>query len=159
MAYLILKYIHILSATVLFGTGLGTAFFMWMAYFSKDISTLTNTTKHVILADWFFTTPSVIIQPITGIWLMLILHYPFNSIWFVTTVLLYLLAGVSWIVVVFIQYKLHHIVKALKTNHTHLPRSYHNLMKWWLGLGVIAFSAILAIYWLMVTKLGMTPLV
>lgn len=103
MDYATLKYIHILSATVLFGTGLGTAFFMSMAYFSKDIPTLTYTTKHVILADWFFTTPSVIIQPITGIWLMTMLHYSFNSLWFAWTLGLYILAGICWLVVVFIQ--------------------------------------------------------
>ncbi|MBS0288087.1 MAG: DUF2269 domain-containing protein [Proteobacteria bacterium] len=155
MEYNILKYIHILSATLLFGTGLGTAFFMWMAYFSKDIKTLTHTTKHVILADWFFTTPTVIIQPLTGIWLMIILHYPFNSLWFALVIGLYVLAGLSWIIVVFIQYRLHNIIKNINPKHEIIPREYHMLMRWWLCLGVIAFSAIMVIYWLMVAKDGL----
>ncbi len=156
MEYNILKYIHILSATFLFGTGIGTAFFMLMAYLSKDITTLKNTTRHVVLADWIFTTPAVILQPITGIWLMHILHYPYNNLWFALTIGLYVLAGAAWIPVVFIQYRLHAIVKDPTLKH--LPREYHHLMRWWFGLGCVAFMAILVIYWLMVTKFGMNVL-
>jgi len=159
MEYLILKTIHILSATILFGTGLGTAFFMWMAYLSKDVPTLSNTTRHVILADWFFTTPSVIIQPITGVWLMSILHYSYTSLWFILTIALYLLAGGCWIVVVIIQYRLHYIVKNISKENAVLPATYHLLMRWWFSLGVIAFSAIIIIYWLMVSKMALSEVV
>ncbi len=156
MEYIILKYIHILSATLLFGTGLGSAFYLWMAYLSKDVPTLVNTTRHVILADWFFTTPTVIIQPITGIWLMHILHYSLTSVWFILTIGLYMLAGVCWIVVVFIQYRLHSVVKSLSKATKDLPQTYHVFMRWWFGLGVIAFSAIIIIYWLMVSKMALS---
>ncbi len=156
MEYIILKYIHILSATLLFGTGLGSAFYLWMAYLSKDVRTLVNTTRHVILADWFFTTPTVIIQPITGIWLMHILHYSLTSLWFILTMGLYMLAGACWIVVVFIQYRLHSIVKSLSKETKDLPHVYHVFMRWWFGLGVIAFSAIIIIYWLMISKVALS---
>ncbi|HRE31173.1 MAG TPA: DUF2269 family protein, partial [Candidatus Berkiella sp.] len=68
--YLLLKFVHIITATFLFGTGIGTAFFMLMAYLSGNIATIKQITRHVVLADWIFTTPSVILQPITGIALM-----------------------------------------------------------------------------------------
>ncbi len=155
MDYLLLKYIHILSATILFGTGIGTAFFMWMAYLSRNNTTLALTTKHVILADWFFTTPSVILQPVTGFWLMLTLHYPFNSLWFALTMGLYVLAGVCWVIVVFIQYKLHQMAKSIAQSNAVMPERYHNLMYWWFSLGVIAFGSIMVIYWLMISKAGL----
>jgi uncharacterized membrane protein len=157
MEYFILKYIHILSATFLFGTGIGTAFFMLLAYLSKNITTLQNTTKHVVMADWIFTTPSVIIQPITGIWLMWVLHYPFNTLWFALVITLYALAGLCWIPVVFIQYRLRNIVAKLNSQDN-LPSQYHYLMKWWIALGIPAFLSILVIFWLMTAKYGMTVL-
>jgi uncharacterized membrane protein len=154
MEYNLVKYIHIITATVLFGTGMGTAFFMLMAYISKDVATLKQTTNHVILADWFFTTPAVIIQPITGIWLMDILHYPFNSVWFASIIGLYVFVGSCWIPVVFIQYKLRALALNVKDNEK-LPLQYHALMRWWIGLGIPAFISILIIYWLMVAKTGL----
>jgi uncharacterized membrane protein len=155
MEYLILKYLHILTATILFGTGMGTAFFMLMAYLSKDIATLKQTTKYVVLADWIFTTPAVILQPITGIRLMMILHYPFNTLWFVSIIGLYLLIGMCWIPVVFIQYKLRAIVQNVNNNEA-LPQKYHTLMRWWVSLGIPAFLSILIIYWMMVSKNGLS---
>lgn len=154
MEYNVVKYIHIITATVLFGTGMGTAFFMLMAYISKDVATLKQTTHHVILADWFFTTPAVIIQPITGIWLMNILHYPFNSVWFAGIIGLYVLVGLCWIPVVVIQYKLRTIALNVKNNDA-LPLQYHALMRWWISLGIPAFVSILIIYWLMIAKTGL----
>lgn len=155
MEYLILKYLHILSATFLFGTGIGTAFFMLMAYMSKNVETLKYTTKHVVVADWLFTAPSVILQPITGIWLMWILHYPFNSLWFFVVMGLYLLAGACWLPVVFIQYRLRNIILDCKATEI-LPQQYHYLMKWWIGLGIPAFISLVIVYWLMVTKQGLS---
>ncbi|MBN9289184.1 MAG: hypothetical protein BGO43_10035 [Gammaproteobacteria bacterium 39-13] len=154
MEYLILKYLHILSATFLFGTGIGTAFFMLMAYISKNIETIKYTTKHVVLADWVFTTPAVILQPITGIWLMLILHYPFNTLWFFLVIGLYLLAGLCWLPVVLIQYRLHKMVVNMQTEN--LPKQFHLLIRWWIALGIPAFISLLVVYWLMVTKQGLS---
>jgi uncharacterized membrane protein len=149
--YFFLKYVHIITATFLFGTGIGTAFFMLSAYISADIATLKRTTRHVVIADWIFTAPSVVLQPITGIALMWILHYPFNSLWFVLVIGLYILIGCCWLPVVYIQYQLKNQVALLPDNST-LPASYHRLMKWWIGLGIPAFIGVMALYWLMVSK-------
>lgn len=156
--YLFLKFIHIISATVLFGTGMGTAFFMLFAYLSKNVATIKYTTRNVVLADWVFTTPAVIIQPLTGIALMIILHYPINSVWFALVMGLYVFIGFCWIPVVFIQYKLRNIANGLAQNEE-LPPVFHQLMRWWVGLGFLAFSAILVIFWLMVTKKWITILI
>lgn len=153
--YILLKFIHIITATFLFGTGIGTAFFMLMAYLSKDIETLKRTTNHVVLADWLFTAPSVVLQPITGIALMWILHYGFNTLWFALVVGLYLLIGCCWIPVVYIQYQLRNQVKKLSP-HDRLPASYQRLMCWWIALGIPAFIGVMLLYWLMVSKWGLS---
>lgn len=153
--YVLLKFIHIISATVLLGTGIGTAFFMLLAYWSKNNETIKYTTRHVVLADWIFTAPAVVIQPITGIGLMHILHYSVNSWWFLITMGLYLFIGACWIPVVCIQYRL----RSLAQNHFQdqaLSPEFHKLMLWWIALGIPAFLSILVIYWLMITKIGIT---
>lgn len=152
--YLLVKWLHILSAALLFGTGLGIAFFMFLAYLQKNVTTLKHVTKFVILGDWFFTTPAVILQLLTGIWLMEFLHYSYTSLWFILTISLYLLIGACWIPVVFIQYKLHKTVITLAEDAP-LPPHFFALMRWWIGLGIPAFLMVLGIYWLMVSKRGM----
>ncbi len=158
MSYFIIKWLHVLSAALLFGTGLGIAFFMFLAYRAKNITTLKQVTHYVVLADWFFTTPAVIIQPITGIWLMNILHYSYHSLWFLITITLYFLIGACWVPVVFIQYQLHRQVMALSAITT-LPKEYHRLMRWWILLGIPAFSMVILLYWLMISKQGMLILI
>ncbi|MDH3609882.1 MAG: DUF2269 domain-containing protein [Gammaproteobacteria bacterium] len=151
MDYLMLKLIHILSSTILFGTGLGTAFFMVRANISNDIQTLKTTTKSVVLADWVFTTPAVIIQPFTGFLLMKSLNYSFDSLWFYLVVGLYLLTGACWIPVVYIQSKLKDLAQATQ-NWDNLSEAYFRLYKTWLTLGVPAFVSVLIIFYLMIYK-------
>ncbi|MGE3319225.1 MAG: DUF2269 family protein [Candidatus Berkiella sp.] len=153
--YFILKFVHIITATFLFGTGVGTAFFMLSAYLSKDIAALKRTTRHVVLADWLFTAPSVILQPITGILLMWMLHYPFKSLWFAMVLGLYVITGCCWLPVVYIQYQLRNQVNQLSEAQS-LPPSYHRLMRWWIALGIPAFLSVMILYWLMVSKTGLT---
>lgn len=153
--YFILKFVHIITATFLFGTGIGIAFFMFMTYLGGNPATLKQITRYVILADWIFTAPSVVLQPITGIALMWLLHYPFNSLWFALVMGLYLLTGCCWVPVVVIQYHLRNQAAALQ-EAAPLPTAFHHLMKWWIGLGIPAFIAVLTIFWLMTTKWGLS---
>lgn len=155
--YLILKFVHIITATFLFGTGIGTAFFMLMSYLTGTPATLKQVTGYVVLADWIFTAPSVVLQPITGIALMWLLHYPFNSLWFALVIGLYLLTGCCWVPVVIIQYHLRHQATLLQEAEP-LPPAFHRLMKWWIGLGIPAFIAVLSIFWLMTSKWGLNVL-
>ena len=151
MDYPTLKLIHILSSTLLFGTGLGTAFFMVRANMSKDIRTLQSTSASVVLADWFFTTPSVIIQPLSGYYLMKVANFALDSLWFYLVVGLFLLAGVCWVPVVFIQMKLKTIAQSAN-NWGELDDQYFKLYQYWITLGVPAFIAVLLLFYLMVFK-------
>ena len=146
--YFLLKYLHILCAIVVAGTGAGIAFFMLMASRTKNISVIASTARMVVLADWIFTTPAIIGQFITGILLMKLLGYSFTAPWFIAVISLFLFMGCCWIPVVFIQYKL----KSITSNADFLDKHFFNWMKLWIVLGVPAFISILIIIWLMVAK-------
>jgi uncharacterized membrane protein len=151
--YEIAKVIHVLGTVLLFGTGMGTAFFLLMAYRSRDLDAIRVTARHVIIADWLFTTPAVVAQPITGIVLMLLLGYRFDTAWFAAVVVLFVLTGACWIPVVFIQYRLRDLAISA-TSFDMLPQEFHRLMRRWIALGVPAFSSVMLIVVLMVTRAG-----
>ncbi len=150
-SYLTLKLIHILSSTVLLGTGAGIAFFMLTAYLSKSATALLVTCKNVILGDWVFTAPAIIIQVITGFLLMHKLNYSYTSTWFYSVLTLFLAIGACWLPVVRIQYRLKSIIEASVDQET-IPDSFHSLFKVWFLLGVPAFFMVISIFYLMIFK-------
>ena len=100
MEYLLLKWMHILSATLMFGTGLGTAFYKWTTDRSGDVRSISVVMERVVLADWLFTTPTAIIQPITGLWMVHLAGWPLTQGWVAWAIGLYALAGACWLPVV-----------------------------------------------------------
>jgi uncharacterized membrane protein len=152
MVYLWLKIIHILSATILFGTGVGSAFYLLRAHLSQELSAIAFASRQVVIADWLFTTPAVIIQPLTGFIMMVMQHYPVSSLWISLSILLYILTGACWIPVVWLQIRIRDITKHAVDNNQPLPRLYYTYMKYWFCLGWPAFLSILIIFYLMVMK-------
>ena len=100
MEFLWLKWLHILSATLLFGTGLGTAYYKWSADRSGDVRAIAMVMRRVVLADWLFTTTTIVIQPLTGLRMAQLAGYPLTSGWVAWSLGLYLLAGLCWLPVV-----------------------------------------------------------
>lgn len=147
--HLWIKLLHILSATVLFGTGMGTAFFMLRAYLSNNNDAMTVTTRNVVLADWLFTTPAVVIQLATGLWLTSKLGIAFDSVWFASVISLFAFVGACWIPVVWIQIRVRDLIAAGAGRE-----SYRKLMRAWLVLGVFAFGSVIVLFYLMVSKTG-----
>jgi uncharacterized membrane protein len=145
------KTLHIMGTVLIFGTGMGTAFFLLMAYRSRDLDAIRVTASHVVIADWLFTAPAVIVQPITGALLMRMIGIPFDSAWFAAVAALYVLTGCCWLPVVFIQYRLREMAR-VAPSYDALPARFHRLMRWWMSLGVPAFSAVMVIVLLMVTR-------
>ncbi len=149
--YLLLKTVHVLSSTLLFGTGLGTAFHGWMANRSGDLAARRVVNRNVVLADWLFTTPAVIVQPVTGVWLARIAGIPFETSWLLTAILLYLFVGACWLPVVWIQIRMRRMVEKAR-DEAALPAAYFRLSRIWFWLGWPAFTGVIVIYWLMITK-------
>lgn len=147
--YLWIKLVHIVGSTVLFGTGIGTAFFMLKAYQADSDEAMRVTSRHVVTADWLFTTPAVVVQFATGLWLTEHLSIPVTSSWFIAVVGLYGFVGACWVPVVWIQIR----IRALTQSGSGRD-SYQGLMRAWVALGVPAFAAVLVLFYLMVSKLG-----
>lgn len=151
-AYLLLKTIHILSATVLFGTGLGTAFHMWRADRTGDIHVIAAAARQTVLADWLFTMPAVVVQPVTGFLLLATAGYGLSEGWVALSLLLYVLTGACWLPVVWLQIRMRDMANVASSGNTDLPPLYHRYMRIWFALGWPAFGAVAAIYFLMVFR-------
>lgn len=152
MVILTLKWLHIVSAIVLFGTGLGTAFFKFTADRSGDLRAMAVTNRHVVLADWLFTMPGILIQPLSGYALAILSGYPLNSPWLLASLGLYLLAGLCWLPVVRLQIRMRDDGLIALATGTPLNPRYRRDARMWFWLGVPAFAAMLAVTWLMVVK-------
>ncbi|MDH5388748.1 MAG: DUF2269 domain-containing protein [Gammaproteobacteria bacterium] len=146
--YLTVKLIHIVSATLLFGTGLGSAFYMFMAYRSGNMQMMAETNRIVVIADFIFTTPTVIIQLVTGLYLLNYLGLEWTSPWSLSVLGLYAFVGVCWLPVVWLQIWLRNRAQELD----HPDAQYQYRMKVWTILGVMAFPAVVVLYGFMVYK-------
>ena len=150
--YLILKWIHIVSSVLLVGTGFGSAFYMFFVNKSKNLEAQAIVSRLVCRADWWFTTPTVILQPITGIAMATIAGWPLTTPWIIISLVLYVFAGVCWLPVVWIQLKMAKLAQLALQNKTALPPEYWKLAKVWEWLGYPAFIAMVVIFYLMVNK-------
>ena len=150
--YLLIKWLHILSSTVLFGTGIGIAFSRWITDRSKNIKAIRIVAEHTVLADWIFTTPAVIAQPLTGFALVYLSGYSLSSGWIFYTFVLYVIAGCCWIPVVWLQLRMRAMARLADDENHPLPERYWAFASLWFWLGVPAFSALVAVYGLMVFK-------
>lgn len=152
MTYLILKVLHILSATILFGTGLGTAFYKWHSDRQGDLAGIARANQTVVLADWVFTTPAIIVQPLTGLYLIHLAGIGIRTDWVVATLILYTIAGACWLPVVRLQLRMKNQSAWAYSTNNPLPPRYFTYARIWFWLGVPAFIAMVMVFILMVFK-------
>lgn len=152
MLYFWVKLIHIISSTLLFGTGLGSAFYMYFTYRTRQIPAIAVVARYVVLADWWFTTPAIILQPLTGFIMIYLAHYSLSSWWIMGSLFLYILTGICWLPVVWLQIKMQEMAGQANKTSTTLPARYHRYMNLWFWLGWPAFISVSAIFYLMVLK-------
>ena len=150
--YLLLKTLHILSSVVLVGVGFGSAFYMFFANRSRNVQAKAVVARLVVFADWIFTTPAVIIQPVTGIALAHMAGFSLTTPWLFWSLVLYVLAGACWLPVVWLQIRMKQMATEAAEKGTDVPALYWKYSKIWETLGYPAFFAMLVIYYLMVNK-------
>ncbi|WP_292051271.1 MULTISPECIES: DUF2269 family protein [unclassified Brevundimonas] len=150
--YELLKIVHILSGAVLFGTGAGIAFFMVRAHMTKDAATIASVGAIVVLADFVFTASAVVVQPISGLGLIHLQGYGLTEPWLLAAYGLYVLVGLCWLPVVWIQMEMARLAKTAAATGQPLPARYDRLFRTWFVLGWPAFIGVIGIYWLMVAK-------
>lgn len=152
MDYLLLKYLHVLGAIVLLGTGTGIAFFIMMAHRTKDAAFVARTAGVVVVADMLFTASAVIAQPVTGYLLADMMGVPLWEGWLGLALLLYGVAGVFWLPVVWIQARMRDLAREAALAGIELPPAYHRLYRIWFIFGFPGFGSVMAILWLMIAR-------
>lgn len=152
MDYVVLKWLHIVSSTLLFGTGIGSAWYMLFANVSRDVRAIAVVSKYVVIADWLFTATTAILQPLTGFYMVYLAGYPLHSKWLMWSIVLYVIAGACWLPVVWIQLKMRDMAQVAARENSELPARYWRYLKIWTTLGIPAFFALVIVFWLMVAK-------
>lgn len=152
MLYAILKFLHVFGAVVLLGTGIGIAFFMLMAHRTRDAGHVYRTAATVVLADFIFTATAVVAQPITGVLLARELGWPLTQGWLLLSLVLYVVAGLFWLPVVWMQMRMRDLAKAALQKGMPLPQDYDRLFRLWFAFGFPGFGSVAAILWLMTIK-------
>jgi len=150
--YLLIKWIHVLSSTILFGFGAGTAWYFWNAHLTGDPGTIARVGRMVVRADWIFTGASGVIQPVSGIALAHLGGWSLTEPWLVVTYGLYALAFACWAPVVWLQIRAQHLAQRAAETGAPLGADYRRTMLCWFLLGWPAFGALLVVYWLMIAK-------
>jgi uncharacterized membrane protein len=152
MLYFFLKYLHVIGAAVLLGTGAGIAFFMLRAHLTGEAAVIAAVARIVVLADLLFTATAVVAQPITGIALAHQAGYSLSESWIVLSIVLYLVTGAFWLPVVWIQLQMRNLALVSAREGKPLPARYQTLFRIWFAFGFPAFGAVLAIFWLMISR-------
>jgi len=152
MDYVFVKWLHILSSTFLFGTGVGSAFLMLTANRSRNLSYIYFAIRHVVLADWVFTAPSALFQILSGFYLVHLGNYALTDTWIAGALGLYIFAGACWLPVVWMQIKMRDMAASALSSDGLLPDRFWTFDRWWLILGSLAFPAVMVVFWLMVAK-------
>ena len=152
MDYVIVKWLHILSSTFLFGTGIGSAFYLLFASISRDVRAIAVVTRTVVLADWLFTTTTAILQPLTGFYLIRLAGFPMSSTWIRWSVILYALALACWLPVVWLQIRMRALAREAAERNVPLSMTYWRYFWTWVALGIPAFFAFITVFYLMVAK-------
>src|SRR5258708_7882667 len=148
MLYFLVKYLHVLGAIVILGTGSGIAFFMLMAHRSGDVAFIARTATTVVIADMLFTLLAVLLQPLTGFWLMLLSSTGFTERWLIASLGLYVVAGLFWVPVIFMQIEMRDLAKTAAAQNEPLPPRYFSLFRRWSLFGIPGFGSVMIILWL-----------
>ena len=152
MTYLVVKWLHVLSSTVLFVTGLGSAYYMFFASRTHDARVAASVVRLVVIADWVFTTTTIVFQPLSGLYMAHLAGIPWTVRWIAGSLALYVLAGVCWLPVVWMQVRMRDMAARAAASNEPLPPRYWAYLRRWTALGVPAFLALVAVFWLMIAK-------
>jgi uncharacterized membrane protein len=152
MDYLIAKWLHVLSSTVLFGTGIGSAYYLLVVSLGREARMVAAVSRYVVRADWLFTGTTAVFQPLSGFYLVKLMNIPVSTPWVIASLVLYGVAIGCWLPVVVIQMRLRNLAVEAARDGCALPEAYWYWFRWWLALGFPALACFLAIFYLMIAK-------
>ena len=152
MSYLTVKWLHVLSSTVLFGTGIGSAYYLFFVSRTRDTRAVAVVAHYLVIADVVFTASAAVFQPLSGWYLAHLAGLPMLHGWLGWSLLLYALAIGCWLPVIWLQVRMRDLAEAALRARAPLPPDYWRLLRAWTVLGVPALALFVAIFWLMVHK-------
>lgn len=152
MDYLFVKFLHVLSSTLLFGTGIGSAWYLLHTVISRNVQAVAVVSRILVVADWLFTGVTMIAQPLTGFYLVHLAGFPLQTPWLFWSIVLYVVALCCWLPVVWLQIRMRDRAAAVVTAASPLPDEFWRYFRAWVALGIPAFFAFVAIFYLMVAK-------
>jgi uncharacterized membrane protein len=150
--YVVVKWLHVLSSTLLFGTGLGSAYYAFFVARTRDAAAIATVWRLVVVADWLFTATTVVFQPASGFYLVWRAGFPLSARWIAWSIALYVVAGACWLPVVRLQMRMRDMALAAAQADAPLPKPFDRYLRLWTALGVPAFAALVAVFYLMVAK-------
>lgn len=152
MSYLLFKWLHVVFSTLIFGTGIGSAFYLFVSSLRRDAVVVAGIARIVVWADWLFTATTAVLQPLTGLWLVHLAGFPLSTPWIAWSLGLYAVAIACWLPVVGLQIRMRDLAVAAARDGKELPQAYWRCFRIWTSLGIPAFFAFMAIFYLMVVK-------
>lgn len=152
MDYVTVKWLHVLSSTVLFGTGIGSAFYLYFASRTKDVHAVAFVARYVVIADTLFTATTLVFQLLSGWYLAKLAGFPLTQRWLVLSIALYIFAVACWLPVVWLQIRMRDLAVSAAARGEPLSARYFELWRIWSFLGMPALVAFIAIFWLMIAK-------
>lgn len=152
--YLLLKVIHVLSAMLFFGTGLGSAWYKLRADRSGQLETIAWAQREIVRADWIFTVPSAVVLPVSGLAMAWVAGMPLSTPWLLLGLIGYAIAGLCWLPAAFLQIRMRRMVDEALREGTALPPAFHRANRTWMLLGLPSFAAAMGSIWVMVMKSG-----
>ena len=152
MSYAFVKFIHVVSSTILFGTGIGSAYYLLRAALDGRAEVVARVAGWVVIADWLFTATTVVLQPLSGWYLAHLAHFPLQQTWLAWSIVLFGIALACWLPVVWLQMRMHALAAAAAKANAPLSAQFRRYFVAWFALGVPAFFAFLGVFYLMVVK-------
>jgi uncharacterized membrane protein len=156
MIYLLTKYLHILSAVFLFGFGMGSYLYFIAACRTQNTAVISGVARMVVWFDARITTTAGFLQIFTGYGLARMSGQTLGSGWLLYSMCIFLLVGALWLPVLILQKQLKDLADHAAVVGLPLNDRFASLYRWWFWMGIIAFSGMFAIVFLMATK--MTPI-
>lgn len=150
--YVLIKLVHVISSTLLFGTGVGSAFYLFFITWSRDVAAIAAVSRWVVRADWLFTATTIVVQPLTGLWMLAQANVPVSTFWVWWSLVLFGLAAACWLPVVWLQIRLRDLAAAAAARGGALPDAYWRAFGAWVALGIPALLCFLVIFYLMVAR-------
>jgi uncharacterized membrane protein len=148
----LLEILHILGAMILFGSGIGIAFFMAVSNRTGNVALIAGTARIVVIADIALMATAFVLQPVTGLSLAHIAHLHIWQSWLAISLGLYGLIGLLWLPGFWLRLQMKDMAATALAAGTPLPPRYRQYLRLWYWCGTPGFIAIIAILYFMVTQ-------